>query len=239
MSLNPVMRIGDQITETLLAHGQSTSRRDALARVAQLLQTVGISDPVGRLRQYPHEFSGGMRQRVMIAIAIANSPKVLIADEPTTALDVTVQAQVLEVMRRAQREVGAATILVSHDLGVIAQMATRVVVMYAGFVVEVSDVVSLFARPFHPYTAGLMACSPTLESDAESLVPIPGQPPQAGRVSEGCAFFDRCAFAQEVCRTQRPELREVSPGRLSACHFAESFNVAEPGGGCRGADRVT
>jgi oligopeptide/dipeptide ABC transporter ATP-binding protein len=223
-SLNPVFKVGEQISEALVAHGQD--EKAATQRAGELLRIVGIPNPDQRAKQYPHEFSGGMRQRAMIAMAIANEPKLLIADEPTTALDVTIQAQIIEVMKKAQEETHAATILITHDLGLIAELADRVVVMYGGRVVEQGDVHTIFASPRHPYTIGLMDSLPRLTVDDDWLRPIPGQPPSLIAVPPGCAFHPRCFLAQgrERCREEVPPLRPIEEtAHLSACHFAEEL----------------
>ena len=226
-SLNPVLTIGNQIAEAIQTHHPGTSDADARKRVVHLLEVVGVPSAERRFDQYPHEFSGGMRQRAMIAMAIANDPAVLIADEPTTALDVTIQAQIVEVMRAAQEETHAAIILITHDLGLIAELADRVVVMYAGRVVELSDVFTIFNSPRHPYTVGLMNSLARVDMDQEWLKPIPGQPPSLLNRPPGCAFHPRCEFSQgrERCRTEVPELRSFGEGgaHLSACHFAEEL----------------
>jgi oligopeptide transport system ATP-binding protein len=226
-SLNPVLTIGDQIAEAIQTHHPGTSDGDARKRVVHLLEVVGVPSAERRFDQYPHEFSGGMRQRAMIAMAIANDPAVLIADEPTTALDVTIQAQIVEVMRAAQEETDAAIILITHDLGLIAELADRVVVMYAGRVVELADVYTIFNAPRHPYTVGLMNSLARVDMDQEWLKPIPGQPPSLLNRPPGCAFHPRCEFSQgrERCRTEVPALRSFGEGgmHLSACHFAEEL----------------
>jgi len=226
-SLNPVLTIGSQIAEAIQTHHPGTSDADARKRVVHLLEVVGVPSADRRFDQYPHEFSGGMRQRAMIAMAIANDPAVLIADEPTTALDVTIQAQIVEVMRAAQEETDAAIILITHDLGLIAELADRVVVMYAGRVVELGDVFTIFNSPRHPYTVGLMNSLARLDVDQEWLKPIPGQPPSLLNRPPGCAFHPRCEFSQgrERCRTEVPPLRSFGEGgaHLSACHFAEEL----------------
>ncbi|PYC84351.1 ABC transporter ATP-binding protein [Streptomyces tateyamensis] len=214
-AFTPVFRIGDQIAEAVRVH-QRVDRAAARRRAAELLDLVGIPDPVRALDSFPHEFSGGMRQRAMIAMAVANDPDVLLADEPTTALDVTIQAQVLEVLRTAQRETGAALVLVSHDLGVVAQMADRVAVMYAGRVVESAPVDELFAAPHHPYTLGLIGAVPRLDRTGGPLVPIPGQPPALHALAPGCPFAARCPLAVPECRAAEPVL--TGPGEhLAAC----------------------
>jgi oligopeptide/dipeptide ABC transporter ATP-binding protein len=212
-ALNPVYRIGDQIIEMIQAH-QDVNKKAAMTRAVELLDTVGIPQPATRARQYPHEFSGGMRQRVMIAMAIANDPDVLIADEPTTALDVTVQAQILEVINRIRAEMNTAVVMITHDLGVIARVADRVQVMYAGRVVERSDVSSLFEHPTHPYSQGLLHSIPRI--GLSRLVPIPGSPPNMLRPPPGCAFSPRCVFSKPVCEVGLPELHAQGVS-MSAC----------------------
>ncbi len=227
-SLNPVMRVGQQITETLREHQPSMRADQARSRAIELLSTVGVPNPEVRIQQYPHEYSGGMRQRALIALAMANTPRVLIADEPTTALDVTIQAQVLDALELAQRETGAARIIITHDLGVIAEIADRVVVMYAGRAVESGDVQTIFSAPRHPYTLGLLTSLPRLQSDADRLTPIPGQPPSPRSLPGGCAFHPRCALTagRERCTTDRPELEPSDSGTLSACHFSSEMGGA-------------
>jgi peptide/nickel transport system ATP-binding protein len=228
-SLNPAFRVGDQISEALLQH--TYDKKDAAQRRAvQLLELVGIPQAGDRARDYPHQFSGGMRQRAMIAMAIANRPKLLIADEPTTALDVTIQAQVLEVLRDAQHETDAAMLLITHDLGIVAGMADRVVVMYAGRIVEEGTLDEIFYESRHPYTLGLLGSLPRLDSDRrEPLRTIPGTPPSLLRLPEGCALAPRCAYAVEHCREERPELAVVgssasdAPGHRAACFRAEEL----------------
>jgi oligopeptide/dipeptide ABC transporter ATP-binding protein len=231
-SLNPVLKIGFQLGETIKAHHPSTKDAELKRRGIQLLETVGIPQAERRFEQYPHEFSGGMRQRAMIAMAIANQPSLLIADEPTTALDVTIQAQILEVLKTAQEETHAATILITHDLGLIAEMADRVIVMYAGKIVELGDVHTIFASPRHPYTIGLMESLPRLTADEDWLRPIPGQPPSLINRPPGCPFHPRCFLSQGRvrCREEEPPLRPIGTGgqgpHLSACHFAEELEGA-------------
>jgi len=220
-SLNPVYRVGDQVVEMIRSH-QQISKDAAWSKAVDLLELVGIPQPKDRASQYPHEFSGGMRQRVMIAMAIANDPDVLIADEPTTALDVTVQAQILEVMQRIQREMRKAVIMITHDLGVIARVADRVQVMYAGRVVERASVHDVFASPTHPYTVGLLESLPRVGQDR--LLPIPGRPPNMLRPPEGCAFRARCAHAAPVCAERLPELAPVGPS-MSACVRANELSL--------------
>lgn len=222
-SLNPVLTIGYQLGEAIRAHNPSIGRAATKGRAAELLDLVGVPNAPVRLDQFPHEFSGGMKQRAVIAMAIANEPKVLIADEPTTALDVTIQAQILEVLQRAQIETSAALILITHDLGVIAEMANRVIVMYAGHMVETGDVSDVFHDPRHPYTVGLLSSLPSLDSDAERLIPIPGSPPGGLDVPSGCPFHPRCAMSagRSLCTDEEPPLLAFSTGRASACHFHE------------------
>ena len=218
-SLNPAFRVGDQIAEALLQH--SYQKKDAARRqAAHLLDIVGIPRAGERARDYPHQFSGGMRQRAMIAMAIANKPKLLIADEPTTALDVTIQAQVLDVLRDAQSETDAAMILITHDLGIVAGMANRVVVMYAGRIVEEGTLDEIFYEPHHPYTLGLLGSLPRLDADRrEPLATIPGTPPSLLRLPVGCALAPRCAYVEDACRAERPELEIVAgaSGHRAAC----------------------
>jgi oligopeptide/dipeptide ABC transporter ATP-binding protein len=211
-SLNPVLTVEEQMVETIRAHRQTT-RDEARRRAIELLEMVGIPKAEGRLRNYPHQFSGGMRQRVMIAMALALEPKLMIADEPTTALDVTIQAQVLELLRRLTTESGTAMILITHDLGVVAGMTQRINVMYAGFIVETATTENLFAEPSHPYTVGLLHSIPRLdEVRPEELVPIEGTPPDQRREPVGCPFAPRCAWRLPVCWTDMPPLVAVDPG---------------------------
>ena len=217
-ALNPVHRIGAQIAEMLQAH-QKLSDKAARARAVDLLDIVGIPQPGDRAMQYPHEFSGGMRQRVVIAMAIANSPKVLIADEPTTALDVTVQAQILEVIQKVQKQFGTAVVLITHDLGVVARVCERVNVMYAGRVVERADVGELFEHPTHPYTRGLLASLPQVGS--ERLSPIAGFPPNMLRPPSGCAFRARCPHAAAGCESEIPNLSPIGRSQSACIRAAE------------------
>jgi oligopeptide/dipeptide ABC transporter ATP-binding protein len=232
-SLNPVLKIGFQLGEAIKAHHPDQKESEVDKHGIQLLRTVGIPQAERRYEQYPHEFSGGMRQRAMIAMAIANQPSLLIADEPTTALDVTIQAQILEVLKKAQDETHAATILITHDLGLIAEMADRVIVMYAGKIVELGDVNTIFAAPRHPYTIGLMESLPRLTADEDWLRPIPGQPPSLINRPPGCPFHPRCFLSQgrARCREEEPPLRPVHADgaagpHLTACHFAEELEGA-------------
>ncbi|MEO3763191.1 dipeptide ABC transporter ATP-binding protein [Streptomyces sp. B5E4] len=221
-ALNPVQRVGDQIAEALRVHDRTLSAPAARARTVELLDEVGVPNPAGRYDAYPHQFSGGMCQRAVIAMAIANRPRVLIADEPTTALDVSVQAQILDVLRRAARETGAATVLITHDLGVVAETADRLCVMYGGRVVESGTVYDVFARPRHPYTAALLASLPRLDVRADRLTPIPGRPPDLIEVTPGCAFAPRCPVGHDRprCAQERPE-PVATDGGLSACHYPD------------------
>ena len=233
-SLNPVFTIGDQISEAVLTHNPGMKDQAARARTIDLLNGVGVPFAERRVDQYPHEFSGGMRQRAMIAMAMANNPSVLIADEPTTALDVTIQAQIVEVIKAAQQQTDAAIVLITHDLGLIAELADRVVVMYAGRVVEIGDVFTIFESPRHPYTIGLMNSLARMDIDKERLEPIPGQPPSLVNLPPGCSFHPRCTLShgRAVCSTDLPELRAVEAGlnHLSRCHFAEELAGAHPVG---------
>jgi oligopeptide/dipeptide ABC transporter ATP-binding protein len=220
-SLNPALRIGTQIAETIRAH-EGVSEREAWARALDLLARVGVADPDERARDYPHQFSGGMRQRVMIAAAIACSPEIIIADEPTTALDVTVQAKILRLLHELQQEIGAALLLITHDLGVVAAMADDVLVMYAGRVVEHTDVDTLFHAPRHPYTQALLACVLNIEDDGRApLEPIVGQPPDLHHPPPGCRFAPRCPRAVASCRLQDPQLLPVSDRQAVACLFEQ------------------
>jgi peptide/nickel transport system ATP-binding protein len=221
-SLHPFYRVGDQLAEAVRAH-QGVSARGAREKVLRMLRLVGIPEPTRRVDAYPHQFSGGMRQRVMIAMAICNEPRLLIADEPTTALDVTMQAQILELIRELQQELGMAVILITHDLGVVAEVTDRVVVMYAGHAVEAADTLHLFERPEHPYTWGLLRSIPRLDSRRdEEFIPIPGRPPSLIRKPAGCAFHPRCVFRVEDCDTVEPPLTgiEGDPDHQVACLLA-------------------
>jgi peptide/nickel transport system ATP-binding protein len=215
-SLNPAFTIGDQIIEGILRH-REVSPREARERAIEMLRRVRIPAPEQRIDDYPHKLSGGMRQRAMIAMALACDPKLLIADEPTTALDVTVQAQILDLMRGLRDETGAAIILITHDLGVIAEIAQDVIVMYAGKVVERADVATLFADPQHPYTVGLLGSIPKLHADQHELATIEGVVPNPLDMPPGCRFNPRCPFAVERCRVEEPPLAEVKPGHFAAC----------------------
>ena len=219
-SLNPVLSVGMQVGEPINLH-RRTPWAAALDMAAGLLGKVRISDGASRLNSYPHQYSGGMRQRVMIAMALACKPQLIIADEPTTALDVTVQAQILALLKELTREANSAMILITHDLGVVARYADRVVVMYGGRIVETAPARALYKTPKHPYTRGLMASVPRLDGDTDRpLVPIEGQPPDLATLPPGCAFAPRCQQAVDRCRSERPPLVEREPGHLSACHFS-------------------
>jgi oligopeptide transport system ATP-binding protein len=227
-SLNPTLSVGEQVIETILRH-RSISRDDARKRAIELFELVRIPSAAKRLRSYPHEFSGGMRQRVMIAIALSCDPKLLIADEPTTALDVTIQRQILALLKELQSRLGMAVILITHDLGVIAETADRVLVMYGGMVMEEAPVRSIFARPSHPYTNGLLASIPDLRTGAhQRLTPIPGSPPDMRRPPDGCPFAPRCSHAMAQCVAALPPIYEVEAGHGSRCwlHHAEAPRVA-------------
>ncbi len=220
-ALNPLLTIGLQITESLRQHCV-VPRKEERERAEALLHSVGIADPARRLDAYPHQLSGGMRQRAMIAIALAAEPQLLIADEPTTALDVTVQAQVLDLLKDLQRRLGTAMILITHDMGVVADIADRVAVMYAGRIAETGHTGQVFARPRHPYTALLLAALPRLTDTPKSeLAVIAGQVPLPGRFPQGCRFADRCPLAGDRCRVEQPPLRDVGESQLSACWHAE------------------
>ena len=217
-SLNPVLTVGKQLTESIMLHTDA-DKQQARARAAGLLDLVGIPDPIQRLRNYPHELSGGMRQRVMIAIALACDPKVIIADEPPTALDVTIQAQIIETVRELRERLNTAVVWITHDLGVIAGLADRVIVMYGGRIVEVAPVAEVYGHPEHPYTQGLLASLPRLDQKGQHLESIPGQPPSLYSEPTSCSFAPRCPHAFDRCLTEMPELREVGPEHSVACHF--------------------
>lgn len=216
-SLNPTMKVGKQIAENLIKH-QHLSKAQAKERAIEMLRLVGIPQPDKRADQYPHEFSGGMRQRGMIAVALACQPKLLIADEPTTALDVTIQAQILNLMKELQRKTGTSIIMITHDLGVVAEMCDRVVVMYAGQVIESGTVDDIFYRPQHPYTRGLLKSVPRLDMDRSvPLHPILGTPPDLLNPPKGCPFFARCESAMKICESYDPSLEQIDKGHYAAC----------------------
>jgi peptide/nickel transport system ATP-binding protein len=217
-SLNPAFRIGDQITEAVLAHSNA-SKSEAEEKALVILERVGIPAAEKRMRDYPHQLSGGMRQRVMIAMALVNDPALLIADEPTTALDVTIQAQILELIRDLQAETDMGTIMITHDLGVVAEIADTVAVMYAGTIVETGPAERIFNDPQHPYTIGLMSSIPQLSGPRGRLATVPGMVPTTQNMPEGCRFATRCPFAQPVCK-QEPPLAPIEGGHAVACHFA-------------------
>jgi peptide/nickel transport system ATP-binding protein len=224
-SLNPVLTIGRQIGETLMLH-QKLDRAASLRRAVEMLRLVHIPEAERRITEYPHQLSGGMRQRVMIAMALACNPKLLIADEPTTALDVTIQAQILDLMRELKRKIGAAIVLITHDLGVVAEMAQRVVVMYAGRKVEEATVGELFRQPLHPYTLGLLTSVPKLgatltQSEPERLTEIPGSVPSLREEIRGCPFAPRCTFASDRCRAEMPQFEAKAPGHFAACFHSD------------------
>jgi peptide/nickel transport system ATP-binding protein len=226
-SLNPVLTIGRQIGEAVRLH-EGLSKREARQRSIEMLALVGIPEAARRIGEYPHQLSGGMRQRVVIAMALACNPRLLIADEPTTALDVTIQAQILELMRDLKRRVGAAIMLITHDLGVVAEMAERVIVMYAGRKVEEAPVDEIFSRPMHPYTQGLLGAVPKLGSSLAldgrtRLAEIPGRVPSLGEKIVGCAFADRCPIATQLCREVEPAVAPKRDGHLVACHYAQDL----------------
>ncbi|MBO7747217.1 ABC transporter ATP-binding protein [Paenibacillus sp. MWE-103] len=224
-SLNPVLKIGEQLMEPLMTH-RKMSKKAARKRAIELIGEVGISRAEQIADSYPHELSGGMLQRIMIAIAISCEPKLLIADEPTTALDVTIQAQILDMLRRFKEESGMSILLITHDLGVVAEMADYVVVMYAGKVVEEGEVVALFENPQHPYTQGLLKSKPIINQRQEELYSIPGQVPNPLELTPSCYFHDRCAHCMEICRTKQPVLKDVGNGQHVACWLYEKEAIA-------------
>ena len=227
-SLNPVLTVGRQLTETLEIHLGMTPTQ-ARARAGEILGLVGISDPERRLRQYPHQFSGGMRQRIMIAMALSCNPALILADEPTTALDVTIQAQILELLKDLSRKLGVAMLIITHNLGVVARYADRVNVMYAGRIVERGTAREIYAHPRHPYTLGLLRSVPRLDEPRKArLDPISGQPPDLTRLPPGCAFAPRCSFVAERCRINRPELATVGEAHTAACWESERLAVQVP-----------
>lgn len=222
-SLNPVYTIGDQICEAIELH-QGLKRREATEKAIEMLRLVGIPLPERRINEYPHQLSGGMRQRVMIAMALSCNPRLLIADEPTTALDVTIQAQILELMKKLKQELGMAIMLITHDLGVVAEMAQRVVVMYAGKIVEEADVVSIFRKPLHPYTQGLLDSIPSMDREKGRLHVIDGVVPNPLFMPTGCRFNPRCPHAMDICREREPVLEPAGEGRFVACWLRSNAN---------------
>ena len=225
-SLNPVLTVGRQIAETVLVH-QEANRAEAMQRAVEMLRLVQIPEPERRAREYPHQLSGGMRQRVMIALALACNPELLIADEPTTALDVTIQAQILDLIKRLQKELGMGVMLITHDLGVVAESCDRVVVMYAGRKVEESSVLALFSRPLHPYTRALMASMPAMNSQLKRLTEIPGMVPSPHELGRGCAFAARCQYAQQRCVDENPPLTSQGEDHVVACFAVEEGRVSQ------------
>jgi oligopeptide/dipeptide ABC transporter ATP-binding protein len=225
-SLNPVYTCGEQIMEAIRLH-RRVGRREARAQAIEMLRLTGIPSPEQRVDEYPHQLSGGMRQRVMIAMALSCGPSLLIADEPTTALDVTIQAQILELLRRLQAELGMALLLITHDLGVVAEVADRVAVMYAGRIAEVGDVREVFAEPKHPYTQGLLRSVPNIQLDEGELYKMEGAPPNLLHPPAGCRFHPRCPFVMEVCRTEDPALEPVGRKQSAACWLYQEASVAQ------------
>ncbi|MCJ8012445.1 ABC transporter ATP-binding protein [Paenibacillus sp. KQZ6P-2] len=223
-SLNPVLKIGEQIMEPLIVH-QKLSKKEARERAIQLIEQVGISRAKQIVDSYPHELSGGMLQRIMIAIAISSSPKLLIADEPTTALDVTIQAQILDMLRQFKEQSNMSIMLITHDLGVVAEMADYVIVMYAGKIVEEGEVVKLFQSPKHPYTQGLLKSKPIINQRQDELYSIPGQVPNPLELTDSCYFHDRCEHCMDICRTKQPALKEVTGQQKAACWLYEEALV--------------
>lgn len=223
-SLNPVLKIGQQIMEPLLVH-QKLSKKEARKRAIELIEKVGISRAEQIADSYPHELSGGMLQRIMIAIAISGNPKLLIADEPTTALDVTIQAQILDILRQFKEQNNMSIMLITHDLGVVAEMADYVIVMYAGKIVEEGEVVQLFQSPKHPYTQGLLKSKPIINQLTDELYSIPGQVPNPLELTESCYFHDRCQHCMDICRTKQPVLKEVGEQQKAACWLYEEALV--------------
>lgn len=217
-SLNPVYTIGSQITETIMLH-QNLDKKIAVEKAVEALRIVGIPRAEEIINAYPHELSGGMRQRAMIAMAMVCNPNLLIADEPTTALDVTIQAQILDLMRKLKEETKTSIMLITHDLGVVAEMADYVSVMYSGKVVEEADVLELFKNPLHPYTIGLLESKPQIHIDKDKLYSIPGQVPSPFELPDGCYFYPRCERAMDKCKACRPELKEVKKGHFVSCHL--------------------
>ena len=228
-ALNPVFTVGSQLVEAIRIHNKGVSKQAARARATDLLDLVGIPEPSIRIDNYPHEFSGGMRQRVMIAMALLAGPKILIADEPTTALDVTIQAQVIEVMEKAREETGAAMMLITHDLGLVAGVADRINVMYGGRIFESGETRTVFYESVNPYTRGLMASIPSFAArEHERLDPIPGSPPSPSNFPSGCVFRPRCPHVVEQCKTERPALQQVDAAHRTRCHVWDTLPALEP-----------
>lgn len=229
-SLNPVFTIGNQLMEAILLHTDK-SKEQARARAVEMLELVGVNEPAKRVKQYPHELSGGMRQRVMIAMALASEPDILIADEPTTALDVTIQAQILELMQELQKKLGMAIIMVTHDLGVIADMCDEIIVMYGGSVCERGTAEDIFYNPAHEYTKGLLRSIPSVDGTKERLVPIAGTPINLLNMPEGCAFCPRCEEAMKICLTKKPPEVQLPDGHLASCWLAfREYGMADRAG---------
>ena len=221
-ALNPVFRIGDQIAEAMIIHNKNITKEEAMKRVRELFEAVGL-DP-SRVNCYPHEFSGGMRQRAMIAMALVNNPDLVIADEPTTALDVTIQAQILQLLLDLKRKYKMSLMLITHDLSIIAEISDKVGIMYAGKLVECGDVITIFGKPIHPYTKGLIEAIPSMERGREkTLFSIPGNPPDLINPPSGCRFHPRCPYAQEICKEREPDYLEIKKGHYVACHFADEL----------------
>jgi oligopeptide/dipeptide ABC transporter ATP-binding protein len=226
-ALNPVYTIGQQIVETLIKH-LKLSKKEAKDRAIQLLEMVGIPSAETRFYEYPHKLSGGMRQRVVIAIALSCNPSLLIADEPTTNLDVTTQAEILNLLQELKRKIGMSTLFITHNFGIVAQLCDEVVVMYAGNIVEQSDTISLLSEPLHPYTKALLECIPKKESTGKRLNPIPGMPPNPIQPPSGCKFHPRCKYAiKDICDKITPQLLEVTPGHIVACHLYDNIRGGE------------
>ena len=219
-SLNPLITIGNQIIEPLIIH-EKLSKKEAFKKEVELLRLVNIPNPEKRMKQYPHEFSGGMRQRAMIAMALSCNPKLIIADEPTTALDVTIQAQILEIMKNIKNKLGTSIIFITHDLGVVADICDRVNVMYGGLIIEKGGINDIFDNPKHPYTWGLLDSVPSVQKERKRLKPIEGQPPDLLKPPKGCPFYARCKFAMNICREKMPEFYEVSKKHKVSCWLSD------------------
>ncbi len=227
-SLNPLLPLGDQVGEMIWAHNRSMSKKERQEKVIELFRMVRIPEPEKRLRAYPHEFSGGMRQRVMIAMALACRPELLIADEPTTALDVSIQDQILKLMRSLQQEIGMSIMFITHDLGVVAELADRIAVMYGGLIMEEADIFDIFKNPMHPYTMGLLASIPDMNQDkSKKLQPIPGSPPDMIHPPAGCPFAPRCSYAMRICADEMPEYYQTGENRRSMCWLLDPEAPAE------------